>query len=61
MNQVDSNYLTKNQVQLSYEKIFLDWDVDLTADQELMFEKERFEPMWIKYAGNSDSATFNID
>jgi hypothetical protein len=26
-----------------------------------MFEKERFEPLWQKYAGTSDFSSFNIE
>jgi hypothetical protein len=26
-----------------------------------MFEKERFEPLWLKYAGTSDFASFDIE
>ena len=53
--------LSKEKTQLAYEKIFQIWNLDLTADQEMLFEKDRFENVWIKHAGSSEFSKLSVD
>lgn len=43
--------VSKQKAQFSYETIFEKWNVDLTGEQELLFEKEHFLPKWKEYVG----------
>ena len=38
--------LSKEKAQLAQEKLFEEWDIDLTSEQEQKFAQERFEPAW---------------
>lgn len=42
----------------AYEKVFDEWDIDLTEGQEKEFRKERFMPVWEKFSKGQE--TFSI-
>lgn len=49
--------LNKKKTQLAYEKIFEEWKVDLTGQQEVVLEEDHFEPLFEQYAGKGDFNT----
>ena len=53
--------LTKEKAQLAQEKLFEEWDIDLTSEQEQRYAKERFEPAWQEIAGKYDYSKLNPD
>ena len=52
--------LDQKKAQLAYEKVFDDWEVDLTGPQEQKFENSRFYPTWQKYAGKEAYASLSL-
>ena len=49
--------LNKKKTQLAYEKIFDEWKVDLTGQQEVVLEQDHFDPLFEQYAGRGDFTT----
>ena len=49
--------LNQKKAQLAYEKIFEEWKVDLTGQQEQRLEEDHFEPLFEQYAGKGDFTT----
>lgn len=53
--------LSKEKAQLAQEKLFEEWEIDLTSEQEQKFAVERFEPAWKEFAGKYDYSKLNAD
>lgn len=49
--------LNQKKAQLAYEKVFEEWKVDLTSQQEQRLEEDHFEPLFEQYAGKGDFTT----
>ena len=49
--------MNKKKAQLAYEKLFEEWKVDLTGQQEQILEEDHFDPLFEQYAGKGDFTT----